>query len=185
MLGAIKPSITLAVPLRQQAMTPSFLRVPPSCWGEDIDAAIALAERSLAASPSSAYGWFWSGMLRLYAGQCDLAIEYIEKSLRLNPLDRMGVPLAAMAAAHFFKREFETALAKLQASIQERPGFAMSYALLAACYAHVGQLEEARAAVERLRTLSPAITLPVVPFRNPEHRELLLSGFRLAAGGRP
>jgi TolB-like protein/class 3 adenylate cyclase/Tfp pilus assembly protein PilF len=153
--------------------------------GEDIEAAIALAERSLAASPSSAYGWFWSGMLRLYAGQCDRAIEYIEKSLRLNPLDRMGVPLTAMAAAHFFKREFEIALAKLQASIQERPGFAMSYALLAACYAHLGQLEEARAAVERLRTLSPAITLPVVPFRNPENRELLLSGFRLAAGERP
>jgi TolB-like protein len=153
--------------------------------GEDIEAAIALAERSLAASPSSAYGWFWSGMLRLYAGQCDRAIEYIEKSLRLNPLDRMGAPLTAIAAAHLFKREFEIALAKVHESIQERPGFAISYAVLATCYAHMGRLEEARAAVERLRILAPAITtFPLVPFRNPEHRELLLSGFRLAAGER-
>jgi adenylate cyclase len=153
--------------------------------GEDIEAAIALAERSLAASPSSAYGWFWSGMLRLYAGQCDRAIEYIEKSLRLNPLDRMGAPLTAIAAAHLFKREFEIALAKVHQSIQERPGFAISYAVLATCYAHMGRLEEARAAVERLRILAPAITtFPLVPFRNPEHRELLLSGFRLAAGER-
>jgi hypothetical protein len=49
----------------------------------------------------------------------------------------------------------------------------------------MGRLEEARAAVERLRILTPAIALPVVPFRNPEHRELLLSGFRLAAGEKP
>ena len=153
-------------------------------FGEDIAAAIALAERSLAANPSSAYGWFWSGMLRLFAGQYDIAIEQIEKSLRLNPLDRMGAPLTAIGAAHFFKREFEIALAKLQASIQERPGFAMSYRLLAACYAHLGRLEEARAAVERLRTLTPVIVPPVLPIRNPEHRELLFSGLRLAAGER-
>jgi TolB-like protein/class 3 adenylate cyclase len=152
--------------------------------GEDIEAAISLAERSLAASPSSAYGWFWSGVLRLYAGQSDIAIEHIEKSLRLNPLDRMGVPLTAIAAAHLLKREFEIALAKVHESIQERPGFAMSYAVLVACYAHMGRLEEARAAVEQLRRLTPVIA-PPLPFRNPEHRELLLSGFRLAAGEKP
>ena len=150
-------------------------------FGEDIDAAIALADRALAANPSSAYGWFWSGVLRMYAGQYDIAIEQIEKSLRLNPLDRMAAPLTAIAAAHFFKREFEIALAKLHASIQERPGFAMSYRLLAACYAHMGRLEEARAAVERLRALTPVIVPPVLPIRNPEHRELLFSGLQLAA----
>ena len=151
-------------------------------FGEDIGAALALVDRSLAANPGFAYGWFWSGVLRLYAGQYDITIEQIEKSLRLNPLDRMGAPLTAIAAAHFFKREFEIALAKLHASIQERPGFAMSYRLLAACYAHMGRLEEARAAIERLRALTPVIAPPVLPIRNPEHRELLFSGLRLAAG---
>jgi adenylate cyclase len=107
-------------------------------FGEDIAAAIALADRALAANPSFAYGWFWSGMLRMYAGQYDVTIEQVQKSLRLNPLDRMGAPLTAIGGAHFFKREFEIALAKLLASIQERPGFAMSYRLLAACYAHLG-----------------------------------------------
>jgi adenylate cyclase len=151
-------------------------------FGEDITAALALVDRSLAANPGFAYGWFWSGVLRMYAGQCDTAIEQIEKALRLNPLDRMAAPLTAIAAAHFFKQEFEIALAKLQASIQERPGFAMSYRLLAACYAHMGRLEEARAAVERLRTLTPVIAPAILPIRNPEHRELLFSGLRLAAG---
>ena len=151
-------------------------------FGEDIGAALALVDRSLAANPGFAYGWFWSGVLRLYAGQYDITIEQIEKSLRLNPLDRMGAPLSAIGAAHSFKREFEIALPKLQASIQERPGFAMTYRLLAACYAHMGRLEEARAVVERLRALTPVIAPPVLPIRNPEHRELLFSGLRLAAG---
>ena len=151
-------------------------------FGEDIDAAIALSDRSLTANPSSAYCWFWSGVLRMYAGQYDTAIEHIEKSLRLNPLDRMAAPLTAIGGAYFFKREFEIALAKLHASIQERPGFAQSYRLLAACYAHMGQFEQARTALERLRTLTPVIAPPNLPIRNPEHRELLLSGLRLAAG---
>ncbi|HJU09967.1 MAG TPA: tetratricopeptide repeat protein, partial [Candidatus Binataceae bacterium] len=137
----------------------------------------------LNANPSSAYGWFWSGVLRLYAGQYDIAIKHIEQSMRLNPLDRMGAPLTAIAAAHFFKREFEICLAKLHASIQERPGYAMSYRLLAACYAHMGRPEEARAAVERLRALTSVTAPPVLPIRNREHRELLFSGLRLAMGG--
>jgi TolB-like protein/class 3 adenylate cyclase len=151
-------------------------------FDEDIEAAITLAERSLTANPSFAYGWFWSGLLRMYAGQYNIAIEQIEKSLRLNPLDRISAPLTAIGGAHFFKREFDIALPKRQASIQERPGFAMSYRLLAACYAHMGRLEEARAAVGRLRPLTPVIVPPVLPIRNPEHRELLFSGLRLATG---
>jgi hypothetical protein len=47
----------------------------------------------------------------------------------------------------------------------------------------MGQLEEAREIIKRLR----AITSVAIPpnariLRNPEHRELFLSGLRLAAG---
>ena len=42
---------------------------------EAIEAAIAIVDRSLALNPSSAYAWRWSGFLRLYAGNSELAIE--------------------------------------------------------------------------------------------------------------
>jgi adenylate cyclase len=154
-------------------------------FGEDIEASIALMERSLAANPSSAYGWFWSSVLRLNAGQPDIAIEHMETSQRLNPRDHFGSPLAAIGAAYFLKREFDAAVAKLQASIQERPGFALSYRILAASYAHMGRLDEAREIVGRLRVLTPFIVPAHVPFRKPEHRELFLSGLRLATGDVP
>jgi len=67
-------------------------------------------------------------------------------------------------------------------AIQEDPAFPEPYRHLAACYAHMGRLDEAREIVSRLREITPVVIPRVVPYRNPEHRELFLSGLRLAAG---
>ena len=56
------------------------------------------------------------------------------------------------------------------------------YRVLAACYAHLGRLDEARATIARLRTITPVVTTSFAFFRKAEHRELLNSGLRLAAG---
>jgi hypothetical protein len=62
------------------------------------------------------------------------------------------------------------------------PNFTISLRFLAACYAHMGRFAEARQIVQRLRAISPVVLAEGMVFRNPEHRELLLSGLRLAAG---
>jgi hypothetical protein len=46
----------------------------------------------------------------------------------------------------------------------------------------MGRLDEARAIVAQLRPITPLVVPSDVQFRNPEHRELFLSGLRLAAG---
>ena len=46
----------------------------------------------------------------------------------------------------------------------------------------MGRLDEARAIVARLRAITPLVVPSDLPFRNPEDRELLLSGLRLAMG---
>ena len=149
-------------------------------FGEDIGAMIELVDRALALNPSFARGWYRSGVLRVWAGQPDLAIEHVETSLRLSPRERMGQPLTVMGIAYFLKRRFDEAASKLLLSIQNHPGFPNSYRTLAACYAHMGRLDEARAIVARLRTITPQVVPSDLPWRNPEHRELFLSGLRLA-----
>jgi TolB-like protein/class 3 adenylate cyclase len=151
-------------------------------FGEDIGAMIGLVDRALALNPSFARGWYLSGLLRVWAGQPDLAIEHVETSLRLSPRERMGQPLSLMGTAYFFKRRFDEAAAKLLLSIQDHPGYPPSYRCLAACYAHMGRLDEARAIVARLRAISPLVVPSDVPYRNIEDRELYLSGLRLAMG---
>src|SRR5262249_4013260 len=141
-------------------------------FGEDIRAMIGLVDRALVLNPSFARGWYRSGLLRLFAGQPDLAIEHIETSLRLSPRERMGTPLSVTGMAYFFKRQFEKAAEKLLLSMQDHPGYAATYRALASCYAHMERLDEARESIARLRTITRVVVPSVIPYRNPEHREL-------------
>ena len=150
--------------------------------GEDIGAMTGLVDRALALNPSFARGWYVSGLIRTVAGEPDLAIEHIENSLRLSPRERMGQPLSAIGQAYFFKRRFDEAASNLILAIQDDPGFPVAYRHLAACYAHMGRLDEARAIVTQLRAITPQVVPSVLPWRNPEHRELFLSGLRIALG---
>jgi hypothetical protein len=45
----------------------------------------------------------------------------------------------------------------------------------------MGRLNEAREIIRRLRAITPAVMEPGTRYRNPELRELFLSGLRLAA----
>jgi tetratricopeptide (TPR) repeat protein len=94
----------------------------------------------------------------------------------------VGAPsLAVIGAAHLFARRFGQAEAKLLLAIQQDPYFTYSYAYLAACYAHMRRLAEAREALSRLRAIAPYFS-DTSFHRNPEHRKFLEDGLRLAMG---
>jgi adenylate cyclase len=67
-------------------------------------------------------------------------------------------------------------------SLQEQPSWVPSYRFLAACYAHLGRLDEAKEVIKQLHTLTPLVLPNAEHWRNPEQRELLISGLRLAMG---
>jgi len=152
-------------------------------FGEDIGTMMALTDHALAHNPSSARGWYHSGFLRLMAGKPDRAIELAEVSLRLSPRARIGALHTLIGASHFLSRRFDEAVAKLLLALEETPNFPVPYRYLAACYAHMRRLDEARDVVTRLRAITPNVIPPRIMYlRNAEHRELYLSGLRLAAG---
>jgi pentatricopeptide repeat protein len=152
-----------------------------SYWGEDIGVSLALLDRCLTLNPSHARGWHWSALLRVFAGQPDIAIEYFQNYLRLSPRDRMATYLNGIGEAYFFSRRFDEAATNLLASLDLAPTFPVTYRVLASCYAHMGRLDEARDIVSRLRAIAPAVMEPGTRYRDPELRELFLSGLRLAA----
>src|SRR5271163_945842 len=84
-----------------------------SYFGEDIDATIALVDRALALNPNFARGWHVGGILRLFAGHPELAIEHAETALRLSPRARVGTSLSLIGQAHFLARRFYEAVPKL------------------------------------------------------------------------
>jgi tetratricopeptide (TPR) repeat protein len=151
-------------------------------FGEDIGAMIALVDRALALNPNFARGWHINGNIRLFAGQPDIAIEHIEAALRLSPRARVGSSLSVIGWAHLLSRRFDEAVPKLLLAIQDDPSNSPPYRALVACYAHMGRLDDARETIARLRAITPVVIPDFSFLRNPEQRELFLSGLRLAMG---
>ena len=184
--AARRTSIDLARrALRSAPDDPNVLAIAAAMlgyWGEDIAVSLALIDRCLTLNPSHARGWHWSALLRVFAGQPDVAIEHFQNYLRLSPRDRMATHLNVIGEAYFFSRRYDEAAANLLASLDLAPTFPVTYRVLAACYAHMGRLDDAREIVGRLRGITPDVMEPGTRYRNAELRELFLSGLRIAAG---
>ena len=142
---------------------------------------IGLADRAVQLNPSSARGWFCVAYLHTLAGDPVAALDCLERAERLSPRARVGAQSLLSGMAYLLKQEYAKAVPWFLRASQENPKHPPTYRHLAACYAHMGRLDEARAVVEQLRAMTPVIP-HVTHFRNPEHRELLLSGLRLAMG---
>ena len=151
-------------------------------FGENIATAIGIADRSLALNPSYARGWYVSGQLRLWAGEYDQGIEYLDRVLCLSPRESRRPFYLLTGMGHFFARRGEKAAEMLNLSLQEGSEWPPTLRFMASCLAHLGRLEEAQEMVKRLR----AITTVVIPnadnWRIAEDREFYLKGLRLAAG---
>ena len=86
----------------------------------------------------------------------------------------------ATGVAHFFARRLEPARTMLSLSLQQHPNWVPTNRFLAACYAHLGRLDEAKTIIQRLRAMSPVVLPAADNWRDPEQREFYLSGLRLA-----
>ena len=151
-------------------------------FGEDIGTMMTLVDRSLAHNPNFARGWHVSANIRFWGGYPDTAIEHAGMALRLSPRARVGNTFFRIGAAHFVSRRFDEAVPNLLIAIEDDPSFLNPRRFLAACYAHMGRLDEARKVAAGLRTMTPVVMPDAGYLRNPEYRELFLSGLRLAAG---
>jgi len=148
-------------------------------FGEGIHTAIALIDRCLELNSNYAMGWYRSGVLRNWAGQPEVALKHFDKYLELSPRGRHVGYLTAICISLFFCRRFEEAVAKMCECLEHWPDHALVCRFLAASYAHLGRLAEAHEIVQRL---GAAISDDGSRFQSSEHREMYLSGLRLAVG---
>ena len=127
-----------------------------------------------------------SGFCRLLGWPAVIvAIEHVETAMRLSPRDRVGLSPARDRRGAFLQPALrrggtEAAPARFR-TIRASPAHPRA---LAACYALIW--ERARRCASRrsrrLRALPPGPERRCLRLPQPEHRELFLSGLRLAAG---
>ena len=140
----------------------------------------------IALDPNFAKGYSTAGMVMLYAGQPEKAIEKIGISMRLDP-HYSPMVLHFLAQAYFGLGQYETAANHLLARIARTPETDSSRMLLAACYGHLGRLEEARLTWAELLKVNPQFLLSqrarVLPYKDPAEFQRIAEG--LAKAGLP
>jgi tetratricopeptide (TPR) repeat protein len=122
---------------------------------EGVLSALALLEETIARDPQCGLAFAWAAICRWH----------------LSNFWGIGV-------AYLCKRQFDQAAEHLKMAIQEHPGAPHIARNLAACYAHMGRLAEAREMFERVR----AMGAPLIheQDRGSEHENLIEAALRLA-----
>jgi tetratricopeptide (TPR) repeat protein len=92
-----------------------------------------------------------------YWGGEQEAVELFERAIRLSPKNPWWVPAGYGFVLHLVGRK-EEAVAALKRAIDQKPGNATAQARLAAVYADLGRMNEAKAAAKEAKRLNPKFT---------------------------
>ncbi len=126
-------------------------------YAREHDLALAEAIRALELNPSNAHGYSVVGAVYVQLGQADKAIENLEKAMRLNPHDpKLNLSVSYMGRAHFTARRYEEALEWMRKAIERNPEIPEFHVVLAATLGHLGEFDQACAALGACERLRPS-----------------------------
>jgi tetratricopeptide (TPR) repeat protein len=153
--------------------------------GGKMEDGAALLERALEINPNLAWGWLYSGWVKVWSGDPEAGIERLKRALRLSPQDSLIVSMyAGMSYGHFVAGRYAEAIAAAERALQERPDHNSALRILAAGCALAGQQERAEKAMGRLLELDPALRISglkdLVPLQRPDDFARLADGLRKA-----
>src|SRR5262249_35857764 len=111
-------------------------------------------------NPNFAAARGYLGMALALDGRSDEAIENIEHAMRLSPRDPQNSLFnAGLAAAHYLAGRYDEAVGFARRSWQQREGWIAGNRILVASLAQAGRIDEARAALQRLKETHPSISI--------------------------
>jgi tetratricopeptide (TPR) repeat protein len=124
----------------------------------DLGVGAGLIDRALVLNSNLAEAWFCGGLVKIWLGEPERAIEHLARAMRLSPLDPWGIGMRnGTAHAHFFLGRYDEAASWAAMALQDNPDFQPGLRIQAASNAMAGRPEQAHKAVARLRQLSPAL----------------------------
>src|SRR5271169_260946 len=116
-------------------------------------------DRSLALNPNSAYAWNASGWMRC-GSKPDLAIEALERAMRLSPLDpQRWMFEGGLALAHMAAGRYEEAMEWADRALLEQPRAAAIVRCKVVLCGCLSRLDEARRWLARLLQAQPGLTV--------------------------
>jgi tetratricopeptide (TPR) repeat protein len=151
----------------------------------DLDTGAALTDRAIDLNPNLSAGWLWSGWIRVWLGEPELALEHVQRAMRLSPHDPQLFNMqSCMGSAHFFAGQYAEASLWAEKAVRDNPRHLMPPITAAASNALAGRMTEARKAVLRILEIDPSMRLSnlreFIPLRRPLDFERFAEGLRKA-----
>jgi TolB-like protein/class 3 adenylate cyclase/Flp pilus assembly protein TadD len=141
----------------------------------DLEDGAAFLDRALLINPNLAFGWGYSGMVKVWLGEPDRAIDSFARAMRLSPIDQyLCLWQFGTAHAHFFAGRYADAITWAKMALREQPDNHRALSIAAASCALAGHDEEAKCLMARLLEIDPALRVSnsqnvLGPYRHPEH----------------
>jgi tetratricopeptide (TPR) repeat protein len=131
----------------------------------ELDDGMALIDRAVVLNPNLAAAWRFCGFVHVFLGQPDLAVEPLERALRLSPLDPfIFIVQMGFIFAHFFSGRYEEALASAKKSLAQNPTYVTAIIMAAVSAALAGRDDDMTKAVNQLLKIDPSYKMS--NFRN-------------------
>jgi transcriptional regulator with AAA-type ATPase domain/TolB-like protein len=151
----------------------------------EFDEAIALFDRALTASPSSAIAWTRSSPTYSYIGDAREAIRRAEQGLRLSPLDpHVFFPHNCLCMGFYVAGEHGEGARWGWKAREENPNYTATLRFLAANLAASGRIDEAREVGQALLGVEPSFQVGSFvdryAIRDPERQQRFARHLRLA-----
>src|SRR5262245_11964172 len=150
----------------------------------EFDASIAAFERANALNPNCVNWTNWQFAYALVrAGDPRRAIDIVNRYMRLDPL---YAPFASgfLGLAHYMLKQYAQALSALRDCVSRAPNLLAGHSWLAATYAQLGRMEDARAEAAEVLRIQPNYSISrskrLMAFKNAEDDQHFVDGLRKA-----
>jgi adenylate cyclase len=122
--------------------------------------AIAEAQKTVELNPNGAWGVHNLGWVLRCAGRPEEGILWMQKSIRLNPLQLSQFTVFdSLGRAYFLAGRYEEAIAEYNKAIKLNPDYRDAHVGLAAAYAVLGREKEARTEVSEILRIEPNFSI--------------------------
>ncbi len=153
--------------------------------GRELETGAVFVDRARTLNPNLAPTWYFSGWVRVFLGDPEVAIAHFAQVMRLSPRDPLIFHMQnGTAWAHFFAGRCDEALSWAERALQESPNCKPALRIGAASKALLGRMEDARITIARLSQVDPAFRISdvrkVAPFRRPDDLAKFEEGLRKA-----
>lgn len=154
-------------------------------WGDgnDHNRTIAEHQKALSLDPNFSEGYVWYASTLIYNGQPELALEPMERAMRLDPHYPPNT-LINFGNMYLQLGRYSDVEKYMGIVIERAPDFPVSYIFLAAAQAAAGNLKGARATgseiMKRIPGASAKTLARMFPYAKAEHLARLTDGLRIA-----